>query len=313
MTSAAELEFFSLLSCPQCQVGLVKAGPAATCPQCGTVYAQVNGIWRMLTAAQQDRYRKFLANYRPVRQAEGWERPDRDYYLNLPQVPPDDPQAGIWRIRQRSFNRVKQIVGENPKGWALDLGAGNGWLSRHLVKLGYRVASLDLNADGPDSLEGAQLYLEHDKTWFGRVQASMDRLPFLAGSFDLCIASGSVHYAALEKTVGEVRRVLTKDGRFIVTDSPVYRQREAGRVMIEEFKAQVRGGPNQEIAWPGGDGFLVESDLQALLTRLGFTIEFYPVERRLGRFKRKVMKFFRPPKREEASFPVILARKTTVG
>jgi SAM-dependent methyltransferase len=263
----------------------------------------------MLTTPQYTLYRDFLANYRPLRQVEGWERPGQEYYLDLPTVKPHDPQAAIWRIRKRSFRRVQQIVKAGAGKWALDLGAGNGWLSRHLVKMGFKVVSLDLNASGPDSLEGAQLYHEHDGIWFGRVQASMEQLPFKDGCFGLCIASGSLHYAGLEKTLGEVWRVLANDSRFILTDSPLYRQTGAGQAMIEEFRARVKSSFGQKTAWTGGAGFLEEADLWDRLERQGFAVQSFPVERPLGWLKRRAWHLFRPQKREEARFPVILGRK----
>jgi SAM-dependent methyltransferase len=261
----------------------------------------------MLTEEQFEYYRPFTGNYRPLRQAEGWERPDPAYYLGLPQVLPGDPQAAIWRIRRRSLTRLQKEAGPGYGRWALDLGAGNGWLSRHLVRLGYRVVALDLSANGPDSLEGGQLYQQHEHLWFGRVQAGLERLPFQKGVFSLCTASGSLHYAALEPTLAEIRRVLAAAGKFILTDSPVYRQAAAGRTMTAEYAAQTQARFGRAAQWVGGSGYLVESELLSGLIRQGFELKVFGIERYLGRLRRSLRGWFNPARRETAHFPVIVA------
>ncbi len=303
-----------LLRCPKC------GGPFEyravedwlICRECRAEYKREDGIWRMLTEEQRQRYRPFLESYRPLRQAEGWERDRRDYYLNLPNVPPADPQAAIWRIRRRSLARLERIIGPGNERWVLDLGAGNGWLSRRLVKFGFRVVALDLNAVGSDSLEGGRLYQEQDGKWFGRVQASMEELPFRAGAFDLCVASGTLHYAALEPTLQAVWRVLAVEGRFIITDSPVYSQAAAGEAMSAEYLDRARTRFGREAHWPGGPGFLSESELWASLRGQGFEVARYSVERWAGRVRRQLWRWLTPPRREEARFPVIVARKPPI-
>jgi SAM-dependent methyltransferase len=311
MCNQADLEsaLAARLACPVCGGSLAYQPPveAASCRECGRAYLRQAGIWRMLTEEQAEYYRPFTGNYRPLRQAEGWERPDPAYYLDLPQVLPGDPQAPIWRIRRRSLARLQKEAGPGYGRWALDLGAGNGWLSRHLVRLGYRVVALDLNANGPDSLEGGQLYQQHDKVWFGRVQAGLERLPFQKGVFSLCTASGSLHYAALEPTLAEIRRVLAAAGKFILTDSPVYRQAAAGRAMTAEYVAQTQARYGRAAQWVGGSGYLVESELLTGLIRQGFTPKVFGIERSMGRLRRSLLGWFNPASREIAHFPVIVA------
>jgi SAM-dependent methyltransferase len=298
------------MRCPQCGGALAYYPQTKTvCQECKAEYFQEAGIWRMLTAQQSLQYRPFTEHYRPLRQAEGWERAELDYYLNLPRVKSDDPQAAIWRIRQRSLRRLEKLAGPGLERWALDLGAGNGWLSRQLTKMGYRVVALDLNSAGADSLEGGQVYLDHENLWFGRVQASMEYLPFQDEVFALCTVSGAVHYAPLEPTLKAIWNKLANGGKFIITDSPVYTQAEAGQAMATGFRTRAKTLYGQEVNWPGGTGFLVEKDLLDKMQRQGFEVEVYSIERPLGRLKRQILGGLQPVKREEAHFPVIIGRK----
>jgi SAM-dependent methyltransferase len=304
------------MRCPRCGGALRYDPPAdggeghATCRECATGYAPVTGIWRMLTADEETRYRPFLAQYQPLRQREGWERDQAAYYLALPQVPPTDPAAAIWRIRRRSFDRLRQVIRPEAGQWALDLGAGHGWLARYLAQWGYRPVAVDLNVAGPDSLAGARVYLEQAGVWFGRVQVSMERPPFAAATFALCTVSGALHYADLRPTLAAIARLLAPGGRLIITDSPVYTTAAAGQAMVRERSAAARAQFGAAPEWPGGTGFLVQSALLDALRREGFAVRMHSIERPLGLVKRWVRRRLRPGQREEARFPLIIGQKS---
>src|SRR5205809_410742 len=177
-----EQRLLLMLRCPRCGGSLSAehgGGEAdeVACRQCGATYRRVSGIWRMLTPEQQVWYSSFISSYTTLREREGWVR-DESYYLALPNVPPGDSAEFIWRIRRRSLSALERVIPPGEGKWALDLGAGSGWLSRYLAKWGYNTVAVDLNVEGADGLEGASVYMEHDHIWLARVQASMDALPF---------------------------------------------------------------------------------------------------------------------------------------
>lgn len=311
---ATEAAVLARLRCPACGGPLRESLPLggegrATCADCSAGYTQAGGIWRLLTDAERRRYAPFLESYRPLRQGDGWERDDSAYYLRLPHVPADDSTAGIWRIRRRSLARLDGVAGPGAGRWALDLGAGNGWLSRHLSARGFAVIALDLNVGGADSLEGAQVFLNHG-AWFGRVQASMDRLPLAAGAFALCTCSGALHYADLPATLAEIERVLEPGGLFVCTDSPVYTDPAAGAAMVAEQQARLRTALGRDPHWPGGRGFLVAGSLVAALGHAGFAVQMLANEHPLGPLRRQVSRLRHPSGREQARFPVVVGRKS---
>ncbi len=154
------MSLLRMLRCPQCGGPLESESACrklevAYCRLCGACYRRVSGIWRMLTAEQQQMYEEFLTSYTALRAREGWVR-DESYYLSLPQVPNDDPAATTWRIRRRSLAFLEEAIDPGRGRWALDLGAGCGWLSRYLATRGYHMVAVDLNAGGADGLEGAR-------------------------------------------------------------------------------------------------------------------------------------------------------------
>jgi hypothetical protein len=107
--------------------------------------------------------------------------------------------------------------------------------------------------------------------------------------------------------LAEIRRVLAVAGKFILTDSPVYRQAAAGRAMTAEYAAQTQARYGRAAQWVGGSGYLVEGELLAGLTRHGFTPQVFGIERYLGRLRRSLRVWFNPARRETARFPVIVA------
>lgn len=328
--SPLELQLVQRLKCPLCGSGLStmpcteKDGSEeneARCGQCGACYPRLEGIWRMLTEQERRQYQPFMEGYPAIRQREGWKR-DEAYYLSLPYVLPGDPTSFVWRIRRRSLSVLDRVLQheqahirdvEHTKRtlWALDLGAGNGWLSRYLTSCGYRTVALDLIAAGLDSLAGIRLHTSHDHTWIGRVQASMSKLPLCDETFALCTISGALHYADSEATLAEARRVLTPGGLLVITDSPVYSNSGAGVAMASERRRRIKALLGEEPPQlPGGQNFLVKDKLVAQMRTIGFQVSVIPTERVLGKLKRLVKRWLKPGAREEARFPVIVGRKS---
>jgi SAM-dependent methyltransferase len=318
-----ESQLLQRLKCPRCSGHLALQGSgsdqegdfSAKCLGCSTSYTRTDGIWRMLTGEEQKQYKSFLKGYPELRRREGWER-DESYFLALPNVPPGDPAAFVWDIRRRSLAVLDRLLaGEHTAGptggrWALDLGAGNGWLSRHLTQQGYHTVALDLTIAGLDSLTGAQLYIKHDHIWLGRVQASMSRPPFHDATFSVCSVSAALHYASIDDTLAAIYKILNPGGFLAITDSPIYTRSEAGHAMAAERQSQIASMMGaQAPALPGGSNFLVEPDLLAALTHAGFDPQIIPIERPLGRLKRTVKRALNPSQREQARFPVIIGRK----
>jgi SAM-dependent methyltransferase len=267
----------------------------------------------MLTPQQRARFAPFLESYPIQRSLEGWER-NSAYHLSLPWVPRDDPTSRIWRIRRRSLstleNQVSVHFGDTSRAWALDLGAGNCWLSRRLAGMGFSTVALDLNVEGTDSLSTGQLFIEHDKVWFDRVQGTMDRLPFGDCTFDLCTVSAALYYSDVPATLREVYRVLRPNGMFLISDSPVYSASAPGEIMAKEQRqrlSRVLGHEPAEL--PGGAGFLVRSEILEGLRATGFRTSILSSQHPLGRARRRIRALLPKQGREEAKFPVLVSIK----
>ena len=125
-------------------------------------------------------------------------------------------------------------------GRALDVGCGAGLSTAALVPLARHVIGL----------EPVPAMLAHRRTIAPQamfVIAEAERLPFAGASFDLVAAAGSLNYAHLPSAFGEVARVLTPGGTFLLYDfSPPRRSVSGGD--LERWFASFE----QRFPWPPG-------------------------------------------------------------
>ena len=123
---------------------------------------------------------------------------------------------------------------------ALDVGCGAGLSTAVLVPLARHVVGL----------EPVPVMLTHRRTVAPQARfviAQAERLPFADASFDLVAAAGSLNYADLPSAFGEVARVLTRDGTFVLYDfSPPRRSASGGD--LECWFASFE----QRFPWPPG-------------------------------------------------------------
>ncbi|HEY8746183.1 MAG TPA: class I SAM-dependent methyltransferase, partial [Chloroflexota bacterium] len=218
---SAEATHFRWL-CPLCGGAVQVASCEAHCELQGHAFAQLAGIWRFLPEPDLRQYAEFEQQYALVRRAEGWGKPDGQYFRSLPQVAADDPQACIWRQRVSSFQALLQRVVQPLEAARqrplaiLDLGAGNCWLAHRLAARGHHVAAVDVRTGELDGL-GAHVWYggaPDDRAAFIPVQAAFDRLPFASDQADLVIFNAALHYSTdFHCTISESLRVLRQDGR----------------------------------------------------------------------------------------------------
>jgi ubiquinone/menaquinone biosynthesis C-methylase UbiE len=243
---------------------------------CGFLISEVEGIVRALPSESKSRFEKFVRDYQNVRTKEEWGSPVPEYYLSLPFKDLTGKHEGIWRIRARTLLYLQNRVLAHVKARTafglriLDIGAGNGWLSYRLARLGHFPVAVDLLDDDRDGLGAAKHYLSQLDERFPRFQAEMDCLPFESGQFDVAIFNASFHYSAdYEKTLREAMRCLRDSGFVIIADTAFYSRDESGKQMLEErrvrFEQQfgIRSDATQSCE------YLTPATLDELAKRLG--------------------------------------------
>jgi SAM-dependent methyltransferase len=263
-------------ACPECHGALTTQPEKHACAHCERDYPHYDEVFRFLTSDRLQAAERFTAQYRVVRDRDGYRNPSATYYRMLPLVAASDPHAGEWRIRRESFGTLeRQVLGRLAASAArvLDLGAGNCWLSNRLAALGVRPVAVDRLDDDVDGLRACR----HYRVPFAVVQADFDALPFPADSFDAIIFNASLHYAPDPvRSLGEARRVLAPGGVVAVMDSPIFTNVEDGEQMLEEQRDRFR--TEYGIAEPvaGGVGYLTHERLAFALKSAGMRGTFAP-------------------------------------
>jgi SAM-dependent methyltransferase len=242
------------LQCPQCGDGLEQVVVVGTtqecslrCPGCLFLVPNEDGIWKALPSAREAYFERFMKEYQAIRAAEGRGSESSEYYLALPYRDLSGRNECQWTIRARTFRYIEQkilppIEAVHPDGMrALDLGAGNGWLSYRLALRGHQLAAIDLLVNAQDGLGAAANFRQHLPVLFPRFQAELDRLPFRNSQFDLAIFNASFHYSEdCERTLGEAIRCLRPGGTVIIADTAWYRHDQSGeRMLVERRQAFV--------------------------------------------------------------------------
>lgn len=108
------------------------------------------------------------------------------------------------------LNGVKQIFSEKLN--VLDLGAGTGDVSKYILKhitFPIDIIAIDISKEMLERIQDDRI-----KT----VISSVEKTPFKRDQFDLIISRQCLHYVSnLKKSILEIKRILRKKGRFILT------------------------------------------------------------------------------------------------
>jgi SAM-dependent methyltransferase len=208
---------------------------------------QQNRIWLALPPERQAYYQRFLHDYELVRKAEGRGSDDAQFYRSLPFRDRTRRNSWQWSIRARTYRYIERKILPVLRNVAcgplavLDLGAGNGWLSYQLARLGHCPVAVDLQCNAFDGLGAAAHYDLVLLKAFPRFQAEFDRLPFADAQFDCAIFNASFHYSeSYDRTLGEAIRCLRPGGMVIIADSPYYHREASGLQMLEERRRTFR-------------------------------------------------------------------------
>lgn len=255
-------------ACPRCAVILTNG---LTCTKCGTAYELSGGVYHFLLPERRAEIHAFLTQYRFVRGREGYRSLTSEDYRSLPDIRTDHPQAEVWRVRRQSYERLLSIL-DGQSFSILDLGAGNGWLSHRLARLGHYLLAVDWLEDEQDGL-GA--YRNYDVNYTS-VQADFIALPLSGHQFDIVIFNASLHYSLnMEETLHKVRKMLRSEGRIFVIDSPTFSSDQSGQVMVREHIDHLRQSHGlHEIIQPGA-GYLTVNKMMEFGKTLNIAFRFY--------------------------------------
>ncbi len=137
----------------------------------------------------------------------------------------------------------------------------------------------------------------------------MEALPLEPSSFDLVLAIDSLHYPArVSRVLVELRRVTRRGGLLLVLDSPSFRRRPDGEVMVaRRMRAQAR---RYSVLLPreNQSSYFVLDELPGLFERSGWSLEVHGWPGALRERASDLIEILRHGRRA-ARFPMLLATR----
>jgi SAM-dependent methyltransferase len=266
------------MACPNCRRPMTAVSESEyRCEEEGFSYPNENGIWRFLPPDREAYFGRFISDYENIRQAESRGAQDEQFYRALPFRDLKGNFKSDWKIRSISFQSLISNViipleetTQRPLK-AIDLGAGNGWLSYRLAEREHQVCAVDLVTNSWDGL-GAHIHYDLD---FTPLQSEFDRLPLVANEVDLVIFNASLHYSEdFSTSLSEALRVLKTEGLVVIMDSPVYRDPDSGAQMVQEREATFRKNYGYASNALNSENYLTFDRLDDLGTALGIKWQF---------------------------------------
>lgn len=254
-----------------------------------------------MTDEERAAIQPFVEAYDCVRTDEQWGEDD----LDLPFHPRG--HKAIWAIRQRTFRRFQTIAAAIPRGIAVDIGAGNCWMTRYLDRWGFDAIALDFNDSPADGLRAGQNFLDAGAR-FLRVCAGMERLPFLSDRITLVAANASFHYASdFRAALSEFERVLAPGGMIVIIDTPFYDDVADGERMIAErvLQFQQKYGIDQRLA--SRARYMTFNGFEETVRSMNLRPTIHPVWPGLARTVEAIRG--RLARRRVAQFPVVVIEK----
>jgi SAM-dependent methyltransferase len=220
-----------IFRCPQCGAAIA----VDTSCICGFVLSATSGILNLMTNEEIADVQPFVAAYDHVRASEEWGGDDLELPFHAKR------HVDIWNIRSRTFKAFESVAKNLGRGLALDIGAGNCWMTRYLDRWGFDAIAMDINTGIDDGLGAGQKFIDGGAA-FLRVRAGMERLPLASEQVRLLAANASFHYARdFRAALSEFERVLSPGGLIAIIDSPFYEDAADGERMVAERVVEFGG------------------------------------------------------------------------
>ena len=131
-----------------------------------------------------------------------------------------DSLAKEWVVRKNSAENLKVYLTEHfPSGTILEVGCGNGWLSKYLSSDNYFIFGLDINFI--ELLQASKLFYHKNKIEF--IYGDIFNIPFRKESFDCIVFASSIQYFSnFSQLINKCLTFLKDKGEIHILDSHFY-------------------------------------------------------------------------------------------
>jgi ubiquinone/menaquinone biosynthesis C-methylase UbiE len=176
----------------------------------------------------------------------------------------------------QDFGACIALLDPSPHHKILDLGAGGGWASDWLQRLGLSVVATDLSSE---LLEVARQRLAESGRAHG-VCGDSEALPFRTSSFDRVLCLNTMHHMPdVGKALREIVRVLNADGRAVFAEPGLGHSQQPHAIRaVQEFgvqEADIDAADFLDQCKAAGFPFVVLEPFSHIVTGYGLTAEHW--------------------------------------
>lgn len=148
--------------------------------------------------------------------------------------------GGMWREFADMFDLALEELDLKGHEVVLDLGAGQGWASRHFAQKGCKVVAVDIVTDEWWGLGRSWAIMEYAGVYFEPIVADGENLPFFPEKFDVIFLSATLHhFDKLDRVLAQIYRALKPNGRLVAASEPaisVFQKERDVLLTLEETK-----------------------------------------------------------------------------
>lgn len=165
----------------------------------------------------------FEENYIAIRRHEQRIYSDEEL-VQLPVVGKQHPHHTEWQIRKRSCARLVNHLNRKRPLKILEIGCGNGWLSRELSNIpGSKVIGIDVNFTELQQAARVFSHIPNLQFIYGDIRSEI----FEEMEFDCIVFAASIQYfPSVQEIIAYALAKLKKDGEIHILDSPFYKPAE---------------------------------------------------------------------------------------
>lgn len=215
-------------------------------------------------------FRKYLLSYLNVFESHRPQTFSESQWKALP----FEIKSGEWAWRRESLEIVLSMVKSQSFGNVLEIGAWNGWLTKHLAKHCNHVVAADYFSRAFDGISNIGQFAGNISPLQCRLATISDEL--VGESFDLIVVNHCLSFTENPADyIGRLKKLLRKNGIILSVGNTFYR--DPSKKIRENALAEndFREATATDLYILPVKGFMDLEDKKSLI-RNGFTVEPYP-------------------------------------
>lgn len=229
--------------CPVCHSALIRESSGSASLRCidsGHSFPIEDELPLLIPEDQRVSVLADALDFANTWRAMGWLPAVPGDLLALPSPPRGSRHRMEWRLKEASLARLLALLMEQGARDIADMGAGVGWLSRHVAQAGMRAYAVEPSDDPAVGLGAARILLRAGPR-FGIARGVMTHPPFRRRSLDAIVCNASIHYAADAMAVARASaECLRPGGIFYVMNTPVHHDKASASRAERSFRRRLR-------------------------------------------------------------------------